>query len=130
MIVTDFDDSQWTIATISTVNNGTQPFSGNRQWGWIINGNGNLEFFTRAIDVANISTLLNILPGANEDCQQETFYDVAEATWSNMQEKIAAWINFFGGDANIKLPTAIRVRKELLVDLLTQTQTIDQINCE
>jgi len=29
--------------------NSSQPFSGNRQWGWNINQNGNLEIYTRAV---------------------------------------------------------------------------------
>ena len=60
-MVSGFTNNDWRISTISTANNGTQPFSGNRQWGWLINEDGNFEFFTRAVDVANISKLLNVL---------------------------------------------------------------------
>ncbi len=131
VIVSDFTANDWTISTIMTANNGTQPFSGNRQWGWIINQNGNFEFFTRAVDVANISILLNI--GANTECQQETYYDVAEATWENMQQEIVDWINSpesNGGQASIIPKTAIRVDKEKIEELLTSNETIDQINCD
>ena len=131
VIVSDFTTNDWTISTIMTANNGTQPFSGNRQWGWIINQNGNLEFFTRAVDVANISILLNI--GANTECQQETYYDIAEATWENLQQEIADWINSpesNGGQATIIPKTAIRVDKEKIEELLTSTETINQINCD
>ncbi|MGY0392303.1 hypothetical protein ACW5R3_07100 [Bizionia sp. KMM 8389] len=131
VIVSEFTNNDWTISTIRTPNNGTQPFSGNRQWGWFINQNGNFEFFTRAVDVANISMLLNL--GANTECQQETYYDVAEATWENMQQEIASWINSpesNGGQASIIPKTAIRVDKEKIEELLTSNETIDQINCD
>lgn len=64
-----------------------RPFSGNRQWGWIINQNGNLELFTRAVDVAKINSLMKFLKVANEESQQDAYYNIAEATWENMQQE-------------------------------------------
>ncbi|WP_452218997.1 hypothetical protein [Lacinutrix undariae] len=130
VMVSNFTNNDWTISTIMTANNGTQPFSGNRQWGWLINQNGNFEFFTRAVDVANISKILNI--GANTECQQDTYYDIAEATWENMQQEIVNWINSSesnGGQANIIPKKAVRCDKELIEELLTSNETINQINC-
>ncbi|MFK5968982.1 MAG: hypothetical protein QM487_02525, partial [Candidatus Marithrix sp.] len=132
IMVSDFTDNDFTISTISTANNGTQPFSGNRQWGWLINQNGKFEFFTRAVDVANISKLLNI--GANTECQQDTYYNIAETTWKNMQQEIAAWINSDdsnGGQATIVSSTAVRVNRETIEEILTSNESIDQIisNC-
>lgn len=135
VIVTHFNPNEWTIATIYTDNNGTQPFSGNRQWGWLINQNGNFEFFTRAVDVANISKLLNVisLGGANTECQQDTYYNVAEATWENMQEEISEWINSpesHGGQANVIPKTAVRVDRNKIIEILTSNETINEINCD
>ena len=134
VIVSGFTANDWTISTIMTANNGTQPFSGNRQWGWFINQNGNFEFFTRAVDVANISKLLNFLPGgANTECQQDTYYNIAEATWENMQQEIVDWINSpesNGGQASIVPKTAIRVDREKIEELLTSNETINEINCD
>ena len=127
VMVSHFTNNDWTIASIQTANNGTQPFSGNRQWGWNINQNGNFEFFTRAVDVANISKLLNI--GANTECQQETYYDIAEATWENLQQEIALWVNNNGGQASIVPKTVVRVAKEKVEELLNSNETINQINC-
>ena len=130
VIVSDFKNNDWTIATIYTDNNGTQPFSGNRQWGWLINQNGDFEFFTRAVDVANISKLLNVWPSpANTECQQDTYYNIAEATWENMQQEIAVWINSNGGQANIIPKNAVRIDREKIVELLTSNETISEINC-
>lgn len=130
VIVSDFTDNDFTISTIFTDNNGTQPFSGNRQWGWFINQNGNFEFFTRAVDVANISILVSLLTPADNECQQDTYYNVGEATWGNMQEEIMQWVNDYGGQSNIVPGTAVRVDKEKIRELLTSNQTINEINCD
>ena len=127
VIVTHFNPNDWTIATIYTDNNGTQPFSGNRQWGWFINQNGNFEFFTRAVDVANISTFFNIFPGADEECQQNTYYDIAEATWQNMQQEIAQWVNVNGGQATVVPKIAARINREKIEEILTTNDNINQI---
>ena len=131
IIVSDFTQNQWTISTISTPYNGSQPFSGNRQWGWLINQSGNLELFTRAVDVAKISKILNISIGTNTECQQDTYYNIAEATWKNLQQEIADWINSNGGQAIIKPSKAVRIQKEKIVEILTTNVSIDQVlsNC-
>lgn len=129
IIVTDFTPNDWTIATIHTPNNGSQPFSGNRQWGWYINQNGNMEIFTRAVDVANVSKLLSIESGI--ECHQDTYYDIAEASWTNISLEVANWINnvLNGGQAIIKTPKAVRCDKELIENLLTSNNTLSEINC-
>ncbi|WP_289044787.1 hypothetical protein [uncultured Olleya sp.] len=130
VIVTEFTNNDWAISTIITPSNGTQPFSGNRQWGWLINENGNLELFTRVVDVAKIAKILNLAPGTDTECQQNSYYDIAEATWQNMQEEIAQWVNGNGGQANIVTNTAARVDKEKIEELLTSIETIEEINCD
>jgi hypothetical protein len=130
IIVSDFTPNDWTISTIRTTSNGSQPFSGNRQWGWIINEAGNTELFTRAVDVARINKVLNLIKGTDTDCQQDTYYDIADATWVNLQEELEQWILNNGGQANIKQPIAVKVEKEKIIELLTTEETIDQINCD
>ena len=129
IMVSEFTSNDWTISTITSPQNGSQPFSGNRQWGWLINQNGNFEFFTRAVDVAKINKILNIIPGTNTECQQDTYYNIAEATWENMQQEITDWVNVNDGQANIVPKKAIRVNKEKIKELLLSNETIDQINC-
>lgn len=133
IIVSGYTPNNWTISTVIAPNTGTQPFSGNRQWGWFINQNGNLEIFTRAVDVARISKLLNMWPSpATTECQQDTYYNVAEETWKNMQQEVKQWVQNKGGQANVKPPKAVRIKKEQIAAMLTSTQTIDQIpsNCD
>jgi hypothetical protein len=99
------------------VNN--QPISGNRQWGWLINENGHFETYTRAVDVARVADVFLEWPAtifdSNLECQQETYYDIAEATWQNMQQEVADWINNQdnsnnSGQATIKDTKAVRIK--------------------
>lgn len=131
IMVTGYEPRNWTISTITTPYNDTQPFSGNRQWGLLLNQDGRLEIYTKAVDVARISTLLNIYPPTTTECQQDTYYNVAEVSWKNMQEEIASWINNNGGHATVKPSTAVRVKKEDILSLLRSNETISQIitNC-
>ena len=133
IIVSEFTINFWTGSSIKTPQNGSQPFSGNRQWGWFINNNGNMELYTRAVDVANISTILNLTSGTNTECQQDTYYNIAQETWQNMQGEIKEWLTddlSNGGQAIIIPKTAVRVRKEKIIELLTSHETIAQINCD
>lgn len=132
IIVSGYNANNWTISTITSPQNGSQPFSGNRQWGWLINQNGNLEFYTRAVDVAKVNKLLNVLPGTNTECQQDTYYNIAEVTWQNLQQEIKDWIvNEGGGQALVNTPKAVRVKKETIEEILTTNESINQIlsNC-
>lgn len=129
IIVSEFTPNDWTISTIETPQTGTQPFSGNRQWGWIINENGNLELYTRAVDVARISDLILNDPRGTMDCQQNDYYNVAEATWENMQQELYQWINSNGGQAIIKNKVAKRVDKQKLKQILESNNSIDEIIC-
>ena len=84
------------------------------------------------VDVAKVNKLLNVLPGTNTECQQDTYYNIAEATWQNLQQEIKDWIeNEGGGQATINTPKAVRVKKETVEEILTTNESIDQIlsNC-
>jgi plasmid maintenance system antidote protein VapI len=95
-----------------------------------INENGDFEIYTIAVHVARINKVLNLFPGTDTSCQQDTYYDIADATWVNLQEELEQWILDNGGQANIKQPIAIKVEKEKIIEELTKEETIDQINCD
>lgn len=132
IMISQYDNNSWIGSTITTPITGSQPFSGNREWGWLINQNGNLEFFTRAVDVAKVSALVKALSFGSDPCQQDTYYNIAEVTWTNMQDEIKEWIeNEGGGQASINTPKAVRIDKEKIVEILTTNESIGQIlsNC-
>ena len=75
-------------------------------------------------------TLIGIRSVQMRIMQQDTYYNVAEATWENMQQEIKQWINSpisNGGQATVKPKKAVRVNRTHIIALLTATETIDQI---
>ncbi|MAN28777.1 MULTISPECIES: hypothetical protein [Mesonia] len=68
----------------------------------------------------------------SDPCQQDTYYNIAGATWTNMQNEIKEWIeNEGGGQASVNEPKAILVKRETVEEILTTNESIDQIlsNC-
>jgi hypothetical protein len=132
IMISEYTPNYWIGSTIQTEFSQTQPFSGNRQWGWLINQNGNLELFARAVDVARVSSVIDHLPPYlnNNECQEDTYYNIGEVTWSNLQEQIKNWVIENGGQATVIPKTAVRFSKEKLKELLESNETIDQILCD
>ena len=132
IMISEFTSTYWIGSTIATPATGTQPFSGNRQWGYITNLNGNLELYARAVDVARVDDFINMMPTSSdspEDCQEDTYYNIGEATWSNLQEEIAQWVIDNDGQATVVQKTAIRFDKTKLKEVLESNESIDQIPC-
>jgi len=132
IMISAYTPNYWIGSTIATEFSGTQPFSGNRQWGWLINQNNKLELFARAVDIARVSafTRYNLLAGSpSAECKEDTYYNIGEETWSNLQNEIKQWINDNDGQAEVIPKTAIRFDKTKLKELLESNETIDEINC-
>jgi hypothetical protein len=128
IMISNYTSNYWIGSTIQTPKSGTQPFSGNREWGWLINQSGNLELYARAVDVANVSKIISNTPGGSE-CKEDTYYNIGEATWSNLQEQIKDWIIENGGQAQVVPKVAIRFDKTKLKEMLESNESIDQIQC-
>jgi hypothetical protein len=129
IMISAFTPEYWIGSTITTEFSGTQPFSGNRQWGYITNQSGNLELYARAVDVARVSNLVRYYTLGSNECKTDTYYNIGEATWSNLQEQIKQWIIDNGGQATIVPKTAVRFDKSKLKEMLESNETIDQIPC-
>jgi hypothetical protein len=96
-----------------------------------INENGNLEIYTKAVDVAKISSLIKIGAGSDE-CKQNTYYNIVDATWENMQQEIKEWIenaNEGQGQANIVSKTVVKLYRDRIEALLEIQETILEVNC-
>jgi hypothetical protein len=128
IMISAFTPQYWIGSTIQTFRTKSQPFSGNRQWGYLTNQNGNLELYARAVDVARVDNLTLFGPGTDE-CKEETYYNIGDATWSNLQEEIKYWVNAYNGKASIVPKTAVHFDKNKLKELLESNDTINQINC-
>jgi len=132
IMISEFTTDHWIGSTIQTAFSGTQPFSGNRQWGYITNSSGNLELYAKAVDVARVSALVNFLPTSDdspENCQEDTYYNIGEATWSNLQEQIKQWVVDNHGQAQVIEKIAVRFDKDKIKQILESNDTIDQILC-
>ncbi|WP_299160887.1 hypothetical protein [uncultured Tenacibaculum sp.] len=129
IMISAFTNQYWIGSTIATVNTGTQPFSGNRQWGYLTNSNGNLELYARAVDVARVGDLTLYGPGTDE-CKEDTYYNIGEETWSNLQNEIKDWVNAYNGKATVKEKVAKRFDKTKLKEMLEKNESIDQIKCD
>ena len=67
-----------------------------------------------------------VTPGTDE-CKENTYYNIGEATWSNLQEGIKDFVNGLGGIAEVIPKKAIRFDKRKLKKLLESNDRIDQI---
>ncbi len=129
IMISKFTPQYWIGSTITTEFSGTQPFSGNRQWGYITNLNGNLELYARALDVARVSDLVKYFTPGSNDCKEDSYYNIGEATWSNLQDEIKQFIIDKGGQAIVIQKKAVRFDKNKLKQILESYKTIDQIPC-
>ena len=129
IMISEYTSNYWIGSTVETFLTGTQPFSGNRQWGYITNLKGNLELYARAVDIARVSTISLYGPGTDE-CKEDTYFNIGEATWSNLQKEIKDWVNAFNGEAKIIEKTAKRFDKNKLKQILESNESINKIKCD
>lgn len=134
IIVSQVETCCFVGSTIKTPETGTQPFSGNRQWGYYTNWTGDMVVYTKAIDRALLpgitlfGQLVNEALG-NNDCAMETYYDIANETWKNFQNKVAAFTNNLGGQAYQGIIRRELVDNNKIRNALRSGQTIAHIPC-
>ncbi len=128
VIVSDYCHSNcWTFSTIQTPASGSQPLSGNRQWGLTMVG-GNLTFYNRAADRAHILTLLSTF---FPKCAMNDYYAIGVHTWKNLQNHIRQFINEHGGQAVLDPNSSLAINPDwkYLYEQLKGTDTITSIPC-
>lgn len=72
---------------------------------------------------------------SGEECEDETYYNIGNETWSNLQNEIRQWIIDGGGQAEVVPKIAVPLTKEKLKEIFESSEpinqiTIDQINCD
>ncbi len=127
VITTQESTCSWIFSTITSPRSQSQPFSGNRQFGLRTNDEGNLEFFTRAIDRAHTTDMLKLLSILKSKCDEEDYFDVGERTWINLQNKLA---DFLGPAANIKEPSSVQLDFEMVYEKLKSDSPVSFVQCE
>ncbi|MCB0604102.1 MAG: hypothetical protein KDC25_04475 [Saprospiraceae bacterium] len=98
IIISQASPCCWIGSTINTPLSGSQPFSGQRQWGLATLPNGKKAFYTKAADRALTESWLPTIAGEIwQGCDDDTYYNIAHETWKNLMLKAGAFINQFGG---------------------------------
>jgi hypothetical protein len=119
-----YEQCCWIFTTLDApfFGDGIHPVSGNRQFGWRTNNDGNIEIFTKGAD------RMAIWPGWLET---GLVFSGADALWLSFREKVAEWVNNNGGSANTGVqPTMWRPDWNKVKDLLKSNELITSIPCE
>ncbi len=66
----------------------------------------------------------------DENCAQDDYYNIADATWKNMQNEIQNWVNSYNGTAIGIQPTTIKVNRNKILEALKGEILISEINCD
>lgn len=126
VIVSDITGCCWVFSTIETPESESQPFSGNRQFGLRTNENGNLEFFTRAVDRAKLPPFMKLL--LNDACSYEDYFDIGDATWTNLITEIESFVENNNGSASVYRTDYIRPNYNNIKEQLKSNNPV-QIDC-
>lgn len=127
IVISQFESCCWIGSSIHTPFSQSQPYSGNRQWGYKIENN-KFIFYTKAIDVATRTNFIKTF--AAEVCASKTYYDIADVTWTNLQEELQDFIIFHGGNAIINAPKVAHYDTDQVRNLLKTDQTIQYVPCD
>ncbi len=131
VITSQVEDLCWIFSTIQSPLSGSQPLSGNRQFGLRINQNGNFEFYTRAVDRAHTRNAIKWYSALfNNGCDDTDYYNIGRYTWKNLQNKVGAFVSEHGGVVNYKLPKGIRVDFAELDQKLKSPVPVNFVSCQ
>jgi hypothetical protein len=125
------NDFNFIVATIVTPRSDSQPFSGKRMWGLRLNENNKYEIFTRAVDTALPLALIPIL-GAEllyPDCDDKDYFDIANRTWTTMQDNVQIFIDNNGGASSIKEPNVVHMSFKVFYDKLKSDNPVNFVSC-
>lgn len=120
----------WQFSTINTPLTGTQPFLGNRQFGSFINANGKTVIYTKAVDTALTENMASIAGYLFNECDDDTYYAIANATWTNLQQEVISFVVQHGGAAHVERTDKIRVDVDILRSQLKSTTPVNFAPCQ
>ncbi len=126
VIVSDIMECCWIFSTIATPESHRQPFSGHRQFGLRTNENGNLEFYTRAVDRVRLPRLMKAL--TNDACSYQDYFDIGYETWSNLMNEVSQFVDDHKGRTNLHARDFVRPMYGGIVEQLKTSVPIE-IDC-
>lgn len=126
VIVSNYNSTNWTFSTIRSPWAYDHPVSGNRQFGYISNGNGSYTFYTKGVDrftqgltgedIAWVLGMGNPFSGADD-------------LWKSFQQGIKDYVQANGGSATINDPEFIRPDWEKVQKVFNGEANITTIGC-
>jgi hypothetical protein len=131
VITSQFTDGCcWIFSTIQTPLSGSQPLAGNRQFGLRVNSNGNIEFYTRAVDRARLPLFMHMWSSQWNDCGDQDYYNIGVETWSNLQIQVRNFLMAHGGQAIQNEPLYERVNFYELRQRLRSPTPVSFVSCD
>lgn len=99
IVLGEIAQDHWTVSTLWTPQDFNHPVSGNRRWGFLFDGLGDLYFFVRGADRCTT---------AIDDFAAATVFGAADLLWRSLQVRFSAFVNANGGRASISTTQANR----------------------
>ncbi|WP_374446544.1 hypothetical protein [Epilithonimonas sp.] len=122
---TGADYDKWVFTTIKSPWDWNHPVSGNRFFGYTMEG-GTMVLYTRGVDRVN-SWVFN-----NFDTENNPAFQGADNLWTNMQLKVANFVNKNGNDGIALIPDAIKYRPNWsdINGYLKGTRPLSSLGCK
>lgn len=136
VICSNYTNSHWYFTTLTTPwtfswteddYDGYHPVSGNREFGYYQNVNGNYVFYVRGVDRIhrkNVQRIARNLPGANSE------FDGSDNLWNNMKESIKLFVNSNGGTAVSNQNIIYRPNWTDIKDVLSGAKPLSDLGCD
>lgn len=103
------------------------PVSGNREFGYYQDTNGNYVFYVRGVDRiqrSSVSAILSMVPGSNSD------FDAADDLWNKMKQNLKNYVNTNGGSATTNSNIIYRPNWNDVKDVLNGIKPISDLGCD
>lgn len=97
VVCSGFGPQAWIFTTVKSPWDGEHPVSGNRLFGYFIDGSGNMVIYTRGVDRFTTKVSNNALQYTVESFG----YSEAQKMWKTMQQKLSSFVNNNSGNSSI-----------------------------
>ncbi len=139
VICSQYEECCWIFSTVKAPflpdYDGYHPVSGNRQFGYNLNANGQMELYTRGTDrfFSPESPPFTSAKGYGDllgYILEKVAFPAADGLWISMQEGVKSFVVSNGGTSEINEPQIRRPNKDNLLDLLRQDFPINSVSCQ
>lgn len=130
VIVSNYSKTGWTFTTIYEPMYGEHPVSGNRDFGYVDNGNGSFTFYTRGVDRLTTADAA-ILGEVSEFFTGKAYpFQQADALWTSFQKITTDFVNKNGGNAGIAQQEIHRPDWSLVKDVIDGKKPLSSLSTD